>query len=52
MELKSLEAWFVTGSQHLYGEEALKRWPRTAGGSSRGSTARPVCRSGWSSNRW
>ncbi len=24
MELKGLEAWFVTGSQHLYGEETLK----------------------------
>lgn len=25
MNLKSLEAWFVTGSQHLYGEETLKQ---------------------------
>ncbi len=25
MELKTLEAWFVTGSQHLYGEEALRQ---------------------------
>jgi len=25
METKSLEVWFVTGSQHLYGEEALKQ---------------------------
>ncbi|MFW5692996.1 MAG: L-arabinose isomerase, partial [Thermoguttaceae bacterium] len=25
MELKSLEAWFVTGSQSLYGEEALRK---------------------------
>jgi L-arabinose isomerase len=24
-ELKTLEAWFVTGSQHLYGEETLKQ---------------------------
>jgi L-arabinose isomerase len=24
-ELKSLEVWFVTGSQHLYGEETLKQ---------------------------
>jgi L-arabinose isomerase len=24
-DLKSLEAWFVTGSQHLYGEETLKQ---------------------------
>jgi L-arabinose isomerase len=23
--LKHLEAWFVTGSQHLYGEETLKQ---------------------------
>ena len=23
--LKELEAWFVTGSQHLYGEETLKQ---------------------------
>ncbi len=25
MELKQFEAWFVTGSQHLYGEETLKQ---------------------------
>jgi L-arabinose isomerase len=25
IDLKSLEAWFVTGSQHLYGDEALKQ---------------------------
>jgi len=25
MELKSLEVWFVTGSQHLYGEAALRK---------------------------
>jgi L-arabinose isomerase len=25
MNLKSLEAWFITGSQHLYGEETLKQ---------------------------
>lgn len=25
IDLKPLEAWFVTGSQHLYGEEVLKR---------------------------
>jgi len=25
MNLKKLEAWFVTGSQHLYGEETLKQ---------------------------
>lgn len=25
INLKSLEVWFVTGSQHLYGEEALKQ---------------------------
>ena len=24
-DLKSLEVWFVTGSQHLYGEETLKQ---------------------------
>ena len=23
--LKHFEAWFVTGSQHLYGEETLKK---------------------------
>ncbi|MBN9614856.1 MAG: L-arabinose isomerase, partial [Acidobacteriales bacterium] len=23
IELKSLEIWFVTGSQHLYGQETL-----------------------------
>jgi L-arabinose isomerase len=25
IELKSLEVWFITGSQHLYGEETLKQ---------------------------
>ena len=25
IDLKPLEAWFVTGSQHLYGEEVLKQ---------------------------
>jgi L-arabinose isomerase len=25
IDLKSLEVWFVTGSQHLYGEEALRK---------------------------
>ncbi|HEX6880798.1 MAG TPA: L-arabinose isomerase, partial [Terriglobales bacterium] len=25
MNLKSLELWFVTGSQHLYGPETLKK---------------------------
>ena len=24
-DLKQLEVWFVTGSQHLYGEETLKQ---------------------------
>ena len=25
INLKELEVWFVTGSQHLYGEETLKQ---------------------------
>jgi len=25
INLKQLEVWFVTGSQHLYGEETLKQ---------------------------
>ena len=25
IDLKALELWFVTGSQHLYGEETLKQ---------------------------
>jgi len=25
IDLTNLEAWFVTGSQHLYGPEALKQ---------------------------
>src|ERR1051326_7766909 len=25
IDLKNLEVWFVTGSQHLYGEETLKQ---------------------------
>lgn len=25
IELKKLELWFMTGSQHLYGEETLKQ---------------------------
>ncbi len=30
-DLQTLEAWFVTGSQHLYGEEALKQVDRDSG---------------------
>ena len=29
IDLKSLEVWFVTGSQHLYGEETLKQVAQT-----------------------
>ena len=25
IDLKSLEVWFATGSQHLYGDETLKK---------------------------
>jgi L-arabinose isomerase len=25
IDLKKLEVWFVTGSQHLYGDETLKQ---------------------------
>ena len=25
IDLKKLEVWFITGSQHLYGEETLKQ---------------------------
>ena len=25
IDLKNLEVWFITGSQHLYGEETLKQ---------------------------
>ena len=25
IDLKKLEVWFVTGSQHLYGEETLNK---------------------------
>src|SRR6187551_71834 len=25
IDLKELEVWFITGSQHLYGEETLKK---------------------------
>jgi len=25
IDLKKLEVWFLTGSQHLYGEETLKQ---------------------------
>ena len=31
MELKSLEAWFITGSQHLYGEQALRQVAENSG---------------------
>ena len=27
IDLKQFEFWFVTGSQHLYGPEALKKSP-------------------------
>ena len=41
-----LEAWFVTGSQHLYGEAVLRRSTRTPGTSPAASTRRRPCRSG------
>jgi L-arabinose isomerase len=25
IEMKNLEAWFITGTQHLYGEDTLKQ---------------------------
>ena len=31
MELKSLEAWFITGSRHLYGEQALRQVAENSG---------------------
>jgi L-arabinose isomerase len=31
VELKSLEAWFITGSQHLYGEQALQQVAENSG---------------------
>jgi len=31
VELKSLEAWFITGSQHLYGEQALRQVAENSG---------------------
>ena len=40
MDLNSLEAWFVTGSQHLYGEEALKQVADNSRGRSSRSSSR------------
>jgi L-arabinose isomerase len=31
VELKSREAWFITGSQHLYGEQALRQVAENSG---------------------
>lgn len=45
MDLKKLEVWFVTGSQHLYGEETLKQvaeHSRTIAGALNGATQIPV----------
>ncbi len=38
--LKQLEVWFITGSQHLYGPETLSKWRRTRKTSPRGSMRR------------
>jgi L-arabinose isomerase len=40
IDLKGLEAWFVTGSQHLYGEEVLKQVAADAEAIAQGLAAR------------
>jgi L-arabinose isomerase len=37
--LKAIEIWYITGSQHLYGEETLKQVTAHSKRSSRSSTA-------------
>jgi L-arabinose isomerase len=41
IDLSNLEAWFVTGSQHLYGPETLKTVDQHAAGIARGLGASP-----------
>jgi L-arabinose isomerase len=41
IDLKSCEAWFVTGSQHLYGEEVLKQVAADAQAIAQGLAAQP-----------
>ena len=49
--MPGLEAWFVTGSQHLYGPGVLERVGEHARPSPRASTRRPGSRSRWSPSR-
>jgi L-arabinose isomerase len=41
IDLSDLEAWFVTGSQHLYGPETLKKVEQHAGGITRALAESP-----------
>ena len=49
--MPGLQAWFVTGSQHLYGEDVLGASTSTPAPSPPASTRRPRCRSGSSRSR-
>ena len=42
IDLKQLEAWFVTGSQHLYGKETLEKVAQHAQEIARGLSASPA----------
>ena len=48
----TLEVWFVTGSQNLYGEETLRQVAADSQIVARRSTSRRRCRSTSSSSRW
>ncbi|HHW72577.1 MAG TPA: L-arabinose isomerase, partial [Firmicutes bacterium] len=41
LNFKNFEVWFVTGSQHLYGEEALRQVARDAEEIARSLNERP-----------
>ncbi|HWI68589.1 MAG TPA: hypothetical protein VNS88_09430, partial [Nitrospiraceae bacterium] len=42
IDLSNLEAWFVTGSQHLYGPETLKKVEQHANAIALGLCASPA----------
>ena len=52
MELKSLETWFVTGSQNLYGEETLQQVAANSRRIVEALGASPRLPFAWCSSRW
>ena len=51
IDLEPREAWFVTGSQHLYGDDVLRQVAENSRRIAAALSARAGFRSAWSSSR-